>query len=188
MRKIGIIALLSLMALALAAVPALAQVQGNPHFKGRSGEPVCTITTATATSSTVCTASLTGLSNENLDIALTTEGFAVYNCQNQGGNIAPGQNRVLVGPVTEPTTIPADQIKNGNVTFTTDPAVLTAPATVTGAEAGCPNPNWQGVNPTLTTTDLTMTISQGGELLFTCTASNDAGLSGRVPLTCTQEF
>jgi hypothetical protein len=39
-------------------------------------------------------------------------GFAVYQCQNQGGNTAPGQNKVLVGPVTAPTTIPADQIKN----------------------------------------------------------------------------
>jgi hypothetical protein len=186
MRKIGIIAVLSLMALALAAVPALAQ-QGNPHFK-KNGEPVCNVATGTATSSTVCTASLTGLSNENLFINLTTEGSAVYNCQNQGGNTAPGQNRVLVGPVTAPTTIPADQIKNGNVTFTTNAAVLTAPTTVTGAEAGCPNPNWTGVNPTLTTTDITMTISQGatapGTLLFTCTASNDAGLSGRVALTC----
>jgi len=78
MRKIGIIAVLSLMALALAAVPALAQ-QGNPHFK-KGGEPVCTITTSTGTSSTVCTASLTGLSNEDLNIDLTTRGSAVYNC------------------------------------------------------------------------------------------------------------
>jgi hypothetical protein len=188
MRKLGIIAVLSLMALALAAVPALAQVQGSPHFKGRSGAPVCTITTATGTSSTECTASLSGLSNEDLVIETTVSGSAVYNCQNQGGNIAPGQNRVLVGPTTAPTIIPGDELKNGNVTFTTDPAVLTAPETVTGAEAGCPNRTWTGVNPTLTTTNIDMTISQGGELLFTCTAENTAGLSGRVPLTCTQEF
>ncbi len=111
-------------------------------------------------------------------------GFAVYQCRNQGGNTAPGQNKVLVGPVTEPTHIDASAIKNGNLTFVTNPAVLTAPTTVSGAAAGCPNPTWTGVNPTLTVTDITLTISQGGVLLFTCTASNDNGLTGTVPLTC----
>jgi len=121
---------------------------------------------------------------ETLEIDVTVSGSAVYQCQNQGGNTAPGQNRVLVGPVTAPTIIPADQIKNGNVSFTTNPAVLTAPETVSGAAAGCPNPNWTGVNPVLTTTDITMTITQGGDLLFTCTASDPDGLSGTVPLAC----
>jgi hypothetical protein len=108
----------------------------------------------------------------------------VYQCQNGGGNIAPGQNKVLVGPVTAPTTIPGDQIKNGTVTFTTNPAVLTAPSTVSSSAAGCPNPNWTGVNAALTTTSITMTISQGGTLLFTCGASDSGGLSGRVALSC----
>lgn len=180
MRRLATILVLALGLLLVTAQTSLAQ---NPHFK-RNGEPVCTVTSSQASSSTTCSASLAGLGNETLVIDVTVEGFAVYQCQNQGGNTAPGQNRVLVGPVTEPTVIPADQIKNGNVSFTTDPAVLTAPATVTGAEAGCPNPNWTGVNPTLTTTDITMTITQGGVLLFTCTASDPDGLSGRVPLAC----
>lgn len=168
---------------AAAVFPATASAS-NPHFK-RNGEPVCIVSGAgTNTSSTTCSATLAGLGQETLVIAVTVRGSAVYQCQNKGGQTAPGQNRVLVGPVTAPTTIPADQIKNGNVSFTTNPAVLTAPDTVTGAEAGCPNPNWTGVNPVLTTTDITMTISQGGVLLFTCTASNPAGLSGRVPLSC----
>jgi hypothetical protein len=180
MRRILLILVVVIAAMAL---PATASAQ-NPHFK-RGGSPVCTVSGAgTNTSSTVCSASLAGLGNETLVINVTVRGSAVYQCQNQGGNTAPGQNRVLVGPVTAPTTIPADQIKNGNVSFTTNPAVLTAPATVSGAEAGCPNPNWTGVNPVLTTTSITMTISQGGVLLFTCSASNPAGLSGRVPLTC----
>jgi len=116
---------------------------------------------------------------------VTVSGSAVYQCSNNGGNTAPGQNKVLVGPTTTPTLIPGDQIKNGNVSFTTEAAVLTAPATVTGAQAGCPNPNWTGVNPTLTTTDISMRISQGGVLLFSCAAaSNPNGLSGRVPLAC----
>jgi hypothetical protein len=171
------------LALGLLLVTAQTSLAASPHFK-KGGEPVCTVSGSGATRSTTCSASLAGLGMETLVINVTVSGFAVYQCQNQGGNTAPGQNKVLVGPVTAPTTIPADQIKNGNVSFTTNPAVLTAPGTVTGAEAGCPNPNWTGVNPTLTLTDISMTITQGGVLLFTCTASDPNGLSGRVPLTC----
>ena len=172
------------LALGLLLVTAQASLAASPHFK-KGGEPVCTVSPSGASSSTTCSASLAGLGNGDLLIEVTVRGSAVYQCSNNGGNTAPGQNRVLVGPVTAPTTIPGDQIKNGNVSFTTNPAVLTAPATVTGAEAGCPNPNWTGVNPTLTTTAISMTISQGGVLLFSCaSASNPNGLSGRVPLAC----
>lgn len=52
------------------------------------------------------------------------------------------------------------------------------------SRSGLSYPNWTGVNPTLTVTDITMTISQGGVLLFTCTASNPNGLSGTVALSC----
>jgi hypothetical protein len=158
-------------------------IAASPHFK-KGGDPVCIVTQSGSSSSTTCSASLSGLGGGDLAINVTVGGSAVYQCQNGGGNTAPGQNRVLVGPVTAPTTIPGDQIKNGNVSFTTNPAVLTAPTTVSGGQAGCPNSNWTGVNPTLRTTDITMTIAQGGTLLFTCTASNSSGLSGRVPLSC----
>ena len=180
MRRLTTILVLALGLLLVTAQASLAQ---NAHFK-KGGEPVCTVSSSGASSSTTCKASLAGLGNGDLRIEVTASGSAVYQCSNNGGNTAPGQNRVLVGPVTAPTVIPGDQIKNGNVSFTTNPAVLTAPDTVTGAQAGCPNPNWTGVNPTLTTTDLKMTIAQGGVTLFTCTASNPNGLSGTVPLAC----
>lgn len=171
------------LAMALLAFGATAAVAASPHFK-HGGSPTCTVTSSGSSSSTTCNASLSGLGNGDLVINVTVSGSAVYQCQNGGGNTAPGQNRVLVGPVTAPTTIPASQIKNGTVTFTTNPAVLTAPSTVTGAEAGCPNPNWTGVNPALTTTSVEMTIAQGGVTLFDCTASNPNGLSGKVALAC----
>lgn len=171
----------SLLVAMLVTVPAA--TAASPHFK-KGGEPVCTVSTSGASSSTVCSASLSGLGGGDLLLQVTVAGSAVYQCQNGGGNTAPGQNRVLVGPVTTPTVIPGDAIKNGNVSFTTDAAVLTAPGTVTGAQAGCPNPNWTGVNPTLTVTSITLKISQGGVLLFTCSASSSTGLSGRVALTC----
>jgi hypothetical protein len=170
-------------ALLVFGLTATAATAASPHFK-KNGSPTCNVSTGGTTSSTTCSASLAGLGGGDLVIQVTVQGTAVYQCQNNGGQTAPGQNRVLVGPVTAPTTIPSDQIKNGNVSFTTNPAVLTAPTTVTGAEAGCPNPNWTGVNPVLTTTDISMTISQGGVLLFSCSASNPNGLSGTVALTC----
>ena len=171
----------TLMACLVLVVAASAASAASPHFK-RGGEPVCNIsggTTATAT----CTGTLTGLGNEDLLIETTLSGFAVYQCQNQGGNIAPGQNKVLTGPTTTPTTVPAGSIKNGNVTYTAG-GTLSASPTVSGQEAGCPNSHWTGVNPTLTVTSISETISQGGVLLFTCSASNPNGLSGRVALSC----
>jgi hypothetical protein len=181
MQRIGLRAILAIM-LTL-SVPAAAQA-ASPHFK-QGGSPTCTISgTGTNSTSTTCTATLAGLGFGDLSINTTVSGFAVYQCQNGGGNIAPGQNRVLEGPVTAPTTIPSSAIKNGNVTFTTNPAVLSAAPTVSGSAAGCPNANWTGVNPTLAVTNITMTIAQGGTTFFTCTASNPNGLSGTVALSC----
>ena len=176
--------LLVLGAIAVVGVLSTAALAASPHFK-KSGTPVCTVSgTGTNSISTTCKATLAGLGGGDLVIRTTVSGFAVYQCRNAGGNIAPGQNKVLVGPVTAPTTIPSSSIKNGNVSFTTNPAVLSAPSTVSASQAGCPNANWTGVNPTLTLTNITMTIAQGGVTLFTCTASRASGLSGSVPLSC----
>ena len=158
----------------------------SAHFK-RGGEPVCTISGSSTSKTVSCTGTLAGLGNADLGLNLSVNGSAVYQCRNQGGNTAPGQNKVLVGPATSNTVIPADQIKNGNLTFTTVPgATLTAANTVSAAAAGCPSNNWTGVNPTLTLTDITLVISQpaGVTTLFTCTASDPNGLTSPVTLTC----
>ena len=167
---------------AMLMVTADGAMAASAHFK-KGGSPTCTIGESGSTASVTCKASLTGLGNGDLLIEVTVNGFAVYQCQNNGGNIAPGQNKVLIGPFTTPTRIPGDQIKNGNVSFTTDPAVLEAPSTVSGSAAGCPGNNWTGVNPDLTVTSIQMDISQNG-LLFSCSASDPNGLSGTVALSC----
>jgi hypothetical protein len=180
MRRISIFALV----VVATVMSATAAYGASPHFK-KGGSPVCTISgTGTNSTSTVCTGSLAGLGGGDVVLSTTVSGFATYTCTNQGGNAAAGQNRFPVGPSTTPTTIPGNEVKNGNLTFTTNPAVLAAPSTVSGAQAGCPNSNWTGTNPQLTLTGITLTISQGGQLLFTCTASNPNGLSGSVPLSC----
>jgi len=112
----------------------------------------------------------------------TLSGSAVYQCQNQGGNVAPGQNKVLVGPVTDPNTIPAGEIKNGRAKVPGGPVTLTAPSTVSGAQAGCPNPNWTGVNPQLSITSIEFSATQGGVLLFDCKRTG-TNLTGTISFT-----
>lgn len=177
MRRLSIILAVLIGTCCVTAPTALAS---SPHFKN-GGTPVCTISgSGTTSTSTTCTGSLTGLGNGDLTINVTVSGFAVYQCQNGGGNVAPGQNKVLVGPSTTPTTIPGTAIKNGNLTFTTNPAVLSAPSTVSGSAAGCPNPNWTGVNPTLTVTSIELAIAQGGTTFYDQTVSNPNGLTSPV--------
>lgn len=156
----------------------------SPHFK-KGGEPVCTVTVNGSTSTTTCRAVLAGLGNSDLKATVTVSGFAVYQCQNQGGNVAPGQNKVLEGPVSEPTFIDSSAIKNGNLTLVTNPVDLTAKNEVTAAEAGCPNSNWKGINPVLTVTSITLVIEQPvGTVIFRCTATDPNGLTGTVALSC----
>jgi hypothetical protein len=156
----------------------------SPHFK-RGGSPVCTVTISGSTATTTCRAVITGLGNENLLATVTVSGSAVYQCQNGGGNTAPGQNKVLIGPAVAPTLIDSDAIKNGNLTLVTNPAVLTAPSTVSGSAAGCPNPNWTGVNPVVTVTSISLVIEQPpGTVIFNCSKSDSNGLTGSVALTC----
>ena len=105
----------------------------SPHFK-KGGEPSCTLSVSGGTATVSCTGTLSGLGNADLVINTTLTGFATYTCTNGGGNAAPGQNRVNVGPQTTPTTIKAGAIKNGSVTYTAT-GTLTAASTVSGAAA-----------------------------------------------------
>jgi hypothetical protein len=176
-------ATVGVLVLGVLLVTSQAALAASPHFK-KGGAPVCTFS-GTTSIPVSCTATLAGLGNSDVLVSLSVSGFALYQCQNGGGNTAPGQNRVLVGPATSDTAIPASAIKNGNLTFTTNPATLTAAPTVSGATAGCPNPNWTGVNPTLTLTSITLVIQQPpGTAIFTCSASNANGLTSPVALTC----
>jgi len=95
------------LALGFLLVTAQASLAASPHFK-KGGEPVCTIAELSAASkSTTCSASLAGLGMGTLVINVTASGFAVYQCSNGGGNTAPGQNKVLVGPVSDRRPRPA---------------------------------------------------------------------------------
>jgi hypothetical protein len=98
-------------------------------------------------------------------ITLTTQGVATVLCISPGGNAAPGQNKVPVSP-SGSVSIPATEIKNGNVSFsvTTQP-----PPTPTAQQAGCPNPNWSTKLTDVQFTSATITVSLGGVVVLTQT-------------------
>jgi hypothetical protein len=183
MRKLMAGAALALGLAFVAASPALARPTptSGVHFT-QGGTPTCTLNADTTVD---CTAELAGLGEGDIVITTSVGGAAVYQCQNRGGNLAPGQNKVLVGPEVNSVVLPGDEIENGRATitgFTEDP--LVAPATVTGQAAGCPNGNWKGINPVLSITSVTFRDTQGGVLLFSCSATGSNLGTGTVQLVC----
>src|SRR5262252_11098927 len=183
MRRVRVVLIALPMMLAAFVLASSAALAASPHFK-KGGEPTCTFS-GTTSIPVSCTGTLAGLGNQDLNIHLAVSGFALYQCQNGGGNTAAGQNKVLEGPAESDTAVPAAAIKNGNLMFTTNPATLTAAPTVDGATAGCPNSNWTGVNPKLTVTNITLDIFQPVTTrIFHCTASNANGLTSPVTLSC----
>ena len=114
LRRIGIIAVLSLMALALAAVPALAA----PHFQSAS---------ATIGNNGALTVSFDerGLGNGNIDYTLTGDATATWACFNGGGKHPQAANKETeTNPVVEEASF---ESKNGRVvsSFSTVPPTTT---------------------------------------------------------------
>jgi hypothetical protein len=156
----------------------------SPHFK-HGGDPTCTFTSGTSTASATCTGgTLAGLGNQDVTFSLSGQAEATYSCTTpSGSNQAPGQNKVQFASGTASATINGSEIKNGTLVGPALTTTGTAP-TVTAQQAGCPNNNWQTGPATTTITSVTLSIRQGGTLLFTCTASNP-GPNQRVTMTCT---
>src|SRR5918995_2659507 len=106
MRRVGIIAVLSMLLLAFAASAALAQ---NEHFIRASGS---------LNNNGALTVSFkeAGLgTNQNIDYALTADATATYVCVNRGGANPSAQNKTTVaGPVIATGTFNSG--KSGQVT------------------------------------------------------------------------
>jgi len=149
LRKFGIIAVLSLMALALAAVPALAQ---SGHFvTGGGNAPSC----RDAGTTVLCTTKVAGLGGTTFEVQIDAVGIASVECENPGGNVAPGQDTTVE---TSGTTGTLPTPRNGAATVsvsTLEPAPL--PATPT-----CPNAMWTPTITDVTFTEATLTLLEDG--------------------------
>jgi hypothetical protein len=129
MRRIGIIAVLSLLVTALAAVPALAQ---NPHFGTGARAAVFT----DLGTQLQVTGTIVGLGQEPLNITVVADAVAEVECENPGGNIAPGQDQTLT--VTAESG-PVQPDRQGR--YVIEPGTLVTDVPTVGPEA-CPNPQW----------------------------------------------
>jgi hypothetical protein len=143
MRKIGIIAVLSLLVTALAAVPALAA--GTPTFNPaaaptgthvQTGTPECHFAADGLT--VVCSSyELAGVGNTNARATLTTVYSATINCTNSGGELV----EVHSDTVRTSTTTGRLSPKNGRLTVPTLTSDVPTRAEIL-TQADCPNPNW----------------------------------------------
>jgi hypothetical protein len=157
MRRLAISFLTALTVLALTATVAMAAITWH------SGPTlVWDGTSATATGD------LSGLGNQPATAELTITSFVTYTCQNNGGNVAPGQNSVEVFGSPGVQSLSTD--KNGRATLDVSASAGTAATTVGGKTAGCPNGKWTGVNPQSTgPAEATLIITQGGKTIFCAT-------------------
>jgi len=108
---------------------------GNPKFARQ-------FTDCTASStSIVCNYKISGLGNTDVvDVFLTAPVLVQADCQNPGGNVAPGQ--------AFETNVTASQLQlrpeNGQITRTISISAADAPTPT--ARQVCPNPQWTVVN------------------------------------------
>lgn len=133
--------------------PSVAFAQSGHFVTGGANAPVCRDTGLTVT----CTGKVAGLGGTTFEITISAPGVATVECENPGGNVAPGQDtEVTVSGTTGPLPTP----RNGQFVFTitTDsPAPL--PATPT-----CPNEQWTPIITDVTFTDATLSLFENGML------------------------
>jgi hypothetical protein len=145
LRKFGIIAVLSLLVTAFAAVPALAAVAAgtygpdpgsfnsanapaSSHLK--SGSPSCTVNPDLSID---CSAYvLGGVGNTNADVNLTASYTATINCTNHGGNLVEAHTSTFSD--TDAATLTSS--RNGQL------RVGARSVSPFEAPQVCPNPNW----------------------------------------------
>jgi hypothetical protein len=143
MRKLGIIAVLSLLVTALAAVPALAA--GTPVFDPtaapqgthvQTGTPLCSFVTGTQ-NVTCSTFELAGVGNTPATATLTATYTATIDCRNRGGNVV----ETHAGTFTAASTTGALAPEHGRLTVPSLTATAPSEADFL-AQQTCPNPNW----------------------------------------------
>jgi hypothetical protein len=133
----------------------------------------------------LATAVLAGLGNEDVLVNLSATANPTGNCCNPGGGCkVPGQNPAPVD-VTGSASFPKEAIENGNLTVSVE---TNPPETPIKDAPDCPNSSWTETITDMSFTSATITVRQGGVVVFTtsCTFS-PATSNGPVPsrtVTC----
>ena len=143
--------LVALAALALGAAPAEAQ---SGHFIERgAGAPEC----VDIGTQVECSGKVAGLGGTTFEIRVTASGIASVECENPGGNVAPGQDTAVdVAGSSGPLPTP----RNGQFVFT---GLTTDPPTVPNFPT-CPNPQWTARVVDVTFGDATLLLFEDGVL------------------------
>ena len=153
------IALASMLMLVPSNTLAAKQTTSGVHFQGQ--EPRITLNGDTAT---VTTFTLAGLGQGSGTAELTVTGTFDVQCQNPGGNIAPGQDTTATGT----SGAVGFTAQNGKATISLPPATLD-PSTANTAES-CPNSSWTPIVGEGTVTSATLTVKFNGQTIFTDSA------------------
>jgi hypothetical protein len=123
------------------ASPALAQ---NPHFVGQ-------VRSTDLGTQLQVSGSVAGLGNENIDVEVIANGIASVDCENPGGNVAPGQRT----EVASTGTVTNVEVKNGRANFSVTTATPTVPNVPT-----CPNSKWTATVTDVEFTSFTVNVYQ----------------------------
>jgi hypothetical protein len=113
MRKLGIIAVLSLMALALAAVPALAQ---SGHFV-TGGANALKISGPAANGDLTISGKVAGLGGTTFEVEVTGDATAEYACRNRGGEFPNDPKKQTVSGPVSASTGPQPTPTNGQASY-----------------------------------------------------------------------
>lgn len=143
MKRLGFIAVLAMMLVALSASAASAAIETsiNPaaaptgtHFQ--VGTATCSVS---STGLVTCSSyELAGVGNANATATLTATYSATVQCRNHGGQIVEVKSQLTTAPTTSGNLSP----KNGRLLV---PSLTSSPAPTAAdfeAQATCPNGNW----------------------------------------------
>jgi hypothetical protein len=144
-KRLGLIAVLSMLVVAVSAPSAFAQVNfdnapSGTHFRQGSVAPVCTESTVPTTGAVTvsCTGyTLGGVGNTNADLLLEVTGTADFVCHNPGNENIVEPHSASVGESVEATLVPS---RNGQLIVGAQ-SVTISPEDAAAAFT-CPNPRW----------------------------------------------
>lgn len=135
MKASRVVAVLAASAAAAGLAPAIAQANSGHFIENGANAPVCT-DVGTQVS---CDGKVAGLGGTTFEITVDADGIASVECENEGGNVAPGQDTAVsveggTGELPTPT--------NGQYIFTD---LRTAdPAPLNPSPPTCPDASGQG--------------------------------------------